>query len=133
MTIVVDASFAVHAATSADADSASAAARALGGERLSVPPIFWHEVASALRMMRLREGLSNALADVAMRNLAELGFSLEPATSDLRAVIATSDRYRLTAYDAAYLELALRTGARLATRDGGLASAARRAGLSLVG
>jgi predicted nucleic acid-binding protein len=37
----------------------------------------------------------------------------------------------LTVYDAAYLELAMRQGAELATLDGDLARAARRLGLSV--
>ena len=40
--------------------------------------------------------------------------------------------HRLTAYDAAYLELALRKGAPLATLDRRLAEAARAEGVSVV-
>ena len=42
-------------------------------------------------------------------------------------------RYRLSAYDAAYLELALRTGLPLATLDAGLAKAAATAGVQMLG
>ena len=38
-------------------------------------------------------------------------------------------RYHLSAYDASYLELALRTGQPLATLDSDLAKAARKAGV----
>jgi predicted nucleic acid-binding protein len=41
--------------------------------------------------------------------------------------------YRLTSYDAAYLELALRTGSPLATFEGQLADAMRAAGGRLFG
>ena len=40
-------------------------------------------------------------------------------------------RYRLSAYDAAYLELALRLGLPLATLDADLVKAATTAGLSI--
>lgn len=40
---------------------------------------------------------------------------------------------RLTTYDAAYLELAMRLGMPLATKDEALAAAARRLGVSVLG
>ena len=40
--------------------------------------------------------------------------------------------YSLSAYDAAYLELALRKGLRLATLDQNLQSAARKAGVRIL-
>ena len=39
---------------------------------------------------------------------------------------------RLTSYDAAYLDLALRQNLPLATRDGDLAAAARRIGVDVI-
>ena len=42
-------------------------------------------------------------------------------------------RYQLSAYDAAYLELALRTGLPLATLDADLAKAATSAGVPMFG
>lgn len=46
---------------------------------------------------------------------------------------ALAARMRLTTYDAAYLELALRVGAPLATLDQALARAAREAGVAVFG
>ena len=51
----------------------------------------------------------------------------------VRELVAVARVYELTAYDAAYLELALRSGAMLATQDGQLADAAKRAGVTLFG
>ena len=48
-------------------------------------------------------------------------------------MVALARAHGLTAYDAAYLELALRTGLPLATLDTRLGSAARVAGIKLVG
>ena len=48
-------------------------------------------------------------------------------------VLALARTHRLTVYDAAYLELALRVDAPLATLDRKLAAAARAAGVPLVG
>ena len=43
-----------------------------------------------------------------------------------------ADAHALTVYDAAYLELALRTGLPLASRDGDLNRAARRCGVKVL-
>lgn len=47
----------------------------------------------------------------------------------MRAIDALSSEFELTAYDAAYLELAMRRGLTLATLDRDLIRAARRAGV----
>jgi predicted nucleic acid-binding protein len=48
-------------------------------------------------------------------------------------VLILARTYKLTAYDATYLELVLRTGGELATFDGKLAEAARAAGVRVFG
>jgi len=48
-------------------------------------------------------------------------------------VLPLAARHALSSYDAAYLELALRKNAPLATLDAGLARAARAAGVALIG
>jgi predicted nucleic acid-binding protein len=47
-------------------------------------------------------------------------------------VFALAERYGLTVYDAAYLELAIREGIALATLDSDVRNAARSAGVSLA-
>ncbi len=54
------------------------------------------------------------------------------AAEDYVAAHALAETMRLTVKDAAYLELALRTGAPLATRDRALAAAAKRMGVEVV-
>lgn len=49
------------------------------------------------------------------------------------SVMALGREYGLSAYDATYLDLALRTGAVLATFDGRLATAAHQAGIVVFG
>ena len=50
----------------------------------------------------------------------------------LSAVLDLARSQRLSAYDAGYLELAMRRGIPLATKDDALAKAARRVGVSLL-
>jgi predicted nucleic acid-binding protein len=68
----------------------------------------------------LVEGLGVSVEDLTLRHAVERVFPL-------------AVRYAISSYDAAYLELALRTKAALATLDAGLARAARAAGVDLVG
>jgi predicted nucleic acid-binding protein len=51
----------------------------------------------------------------------------------VESVLPLAVHHALSSYDAAYLELALRKGAALATLDAGLARAARDAGVELIG
>jgi predicted nucleic acid-binding protein len=101
----------------------------------AVPGMWSLEVANGLvsgeRRGRIRPAESAAF--VAM--IEELPIAADPAT-DARALHATMSlarEHRLTAYDAAYLELAMRLGVPLATGDRALAAAARRAGVVLIG
>ncbi len=133
MTVVIDASFAVHIGGGGGADDAPAAdAVDLTVEGLIAPPIFWHEVANAFRRLRHQRVVTQAAATAGLRALRNLRIVLEPATADILPVVAVSDAHQLSVYDAAYLELALRTGARLATRDRALRAAAARAGVVLA-
>jgi predicted nucleic acid-binding protein len=65
-------------------------------------------------------------------DLARLRIDLE-RQADGEILLALARTHRLTAYDAAYLELALRADAPLATLDRKLAAAARAAGVPLLG
>ena len=129
--VVVDASTALAWCfpdeTSGYADSVLVA---LEGTTMLVPSIWGLEVANALsvgerskRIRRLEIGqfaaLLNSLRIVQdLQAVGEYIGSLLPMTRD----------YGLSAYDAAYLELAVRRGARLATLDLKLKKAAKRAG-----
>ena len=65
--------------------------------------------------------------------LADFEVALEPPDQDVTsALLAYADQHRLTAYDAAYLEMALRLDAPLATLDEPLTSAAKAEGLVVL-
>jgi predicted nucleic acid-binding protein len=69
-----------------------------------------------------------------IEDLAALPIRLEPPSGPAQwpAILALAERHRLTAYDAAYLKLAQRTGLPLATLDGDLQKAAQAEGVTLV-
>ena len=74
------------------------------------------------------------------RNAALSDLTLLPISTDLEtdqqawgATVRLAERYRLTLYDAAYLELALRRGLPLATLDADLRAAASAEKVALLG
>jgi len=96
-----------------------------------VPGIWCMEVANVIARAEQRFGLTEILSAEFIRRLQSLGlrFDSETGWQILSATLPVARRYKLTAYDATYLELALRTGYPLATLDVGLRKAAKRAGV----
>lgn len=81
--------------------------------------------------MGLRRGrLSRADAEGFLDSLAHLTIHLvDPASFD--AIFKLAELNRLTVYDAAHLDLAIRKGSQLASLDVALQKAARRCGVVL--
>jgi len=67
-----------------------------------------------------------------LRQLTRLPVTIDTAP-DEETVMLLARQHRLTVYDAAYLELALREAVPLATLDKALADAARAEGVPLIG
>ena len=65
----------------------------------------------------------------AIQRITALGLQVDRQTPDPQRLFELARLYGLSAYDATYLELALRRGLPLACWDGGLSTAAERAGL----
>jgi predicted nucleic acid-binding protein len=107
---------------------------ALKGQTLVVPAVWGLEVANGLVVGERRKRLKQPeiLRFVALlEGLAILQDGAE-VTEALHNVLPLARHYGLSAYDAAYLELAIRYGAPLATLDGDLRKAARRAGIRVL-
>lgn len=101
----------------------------------AVVPALWHlELANVLLQAEKRGRI--AMGDVATRLelIAELPIATdhETAARAWREVIALARTERLTAYDAAYLELAVRRGLPLSSLDEALIDAARRIGVAVL-
>jgi predicted nucleic acid-binding protein len=98
-----------------------------------VPFIFRAEFANGLttafRGKRIdQKGRADALLSIETLNLIHD----DDGKSRITVAVALADRYRLTVYDALYLELAQRLAFPLATFDRQLSRAAREAGVSLA-
>ncbi len=101
----------------------------------AVAPSFWpHEVLNALLVAEKRKRISKELVRSFLDDLATLPIVLEqfPAGVVFGRLQRLSREHRLTAYDAAYLDLALDSGLALATLDEDLARACQNAGVRLV-
>ena len=104
-------------------------------ESAAVPAVWHLEVANVLALAERRRRIT--LADTAefLELLATLMIDLddETCTRAFGRALDLARSERLTAYDAAYLELAMRLGVPLATKDGPLGDAARRLGVNVLG
>ncbi len=98
-----------------------------------VPALWVIEMASVLTMAERHGRLDAARVDQVVATLAALPVTLDHGDvgSQTPTLVRLARAQRLTAYDAAYLELAMRTGLPLATRAGSLLTAAERVGASL--
>jgi predicted nucleic acid-binding protein len=111
---------------------ADAALSAVTRDGVVVPAVWWFEVRNLL-LTGERVGRLDATGTAAfLADLGSLSIRIDRApASDV--VLALARAHRLTVYDAAYLELALRVDAPLATLDRQLARAARAAKVPLLG
>lgn len=94
-------------------------------------PVLWHtEVANALLVGERRRILTEAQSMDYCQRLSHLPIHTDgaPVSQPMQATLALAREHQLTAYDATYLELALRLKASLASFDQKLLVAARRAG-----
>jgi predicted nucleic acid-binding protein len=101
---------------------------------LWVPALWWYETANALLMAQRRKRLGEAERIRLMELYQRLPIRTDVALdSDIVWRLHTlAIEYNLSAYDAAYLELAQRRGLGLATVDRSLRHAAQRAGMKVT-
>lgn len=103
------------------------------GEVAWVPTIWNLEVGNVLLSAMRKKKIDQAGIEAFISLLKSLEIVTDPETS-ARAWDKTLDLaqlYRLTTYDASYLELAMRKGMPLGTLDKELAAACRKAGVEL--
>ena len=134
MAQVVDASIAIAWCAPTQATSFTRAAlKAVIDDGGHVPAQFWFEVLYSVARLERRGIIARVEADEFVHLLSALPITIAAAlsSSDMVRLHAIARHYGLKIYDAAYLELALRTDLPLATRDDLLADAARQAGATL--
>jgi predicted nucleic acid-binding protein len=105
-------------------------------EEGAIVPALWRlEVLNGLQVAVRRGRIDIAYRDASLTDLQSLVIAIDPGTNRhaWSATLRLCDRFGLTPYDAAYLELALRRRLPLATLDSELVRAARAESVPLVG
>ena len=97
-----------------------------------VPTLFLSEFSNVFLKLTRQRKLPHETALGAVKRFAALGLEVDRNTPDPDRLFTLAEYYGLSAYDATYLELALRRGLPLACWDGGLKMAAGKAGLFLI-
>lgn len=137
MKFVLDASVALlwlaPATNPAGTEYAAATLIALKQSQAVVPSLFPLEIANVVAKLESKGVVTEADSQRYIAILRCLNLSIDQATAAhaLGDTLNLARRYKLSAYDAAYLELSLRTGLQLATLDAGLVKAALAAGVSI--
>ena len=102
-------------------------------EGAAVPDLWFLEVANGLVTAERRGRIEPAASAAFLAMLEDLPIVADRAGGRaLHATMSLAREHRLTAYDAAYLDLAMRLGLPLATDDRSLGAAARRVGIVVL-
>ena len=96
-----------------------------------VPGIWWYEVRNALLTIERRGRIDAEHTRARLADLREMRISRDDDHDD-RLLLDLARRRRLSAYDAAYVETALRRSLLLASLDRRLCEAAAASGVALV-
>lgn len=133
MAFVLDASvtiaWAVEDEESEEASAALALVRAGGA---IVPAVWFFELRNTLVVNERRGRITQPTTSAFLRELSSLPIVTDRTPNEAE-LIALARQHRLTIYDAAYLELALREYVSLATLDSALMRVARELAIPLVG
>jgi predicted nucleic acid-binding protein len=104
----------------------------LATDHALVPSLWWFEMRNLFVMNERRGRIDSEKTRRALELLAELPIRVDNGVLEA-SLLHLARRHQLTVYDSAYLELAQRTSAPLATLDTALANAARQELVPLIG
>ena len=132
--LVLDSSATLSWVLAEERNDAIAALDLLGLEHAAVPQHWILEVTNALRLAVRRQRLKPGEPAIILERLRILPLRVDAETAERGwgDTFTLAERFELTPYDAAYLELALRLKAPLATLDHDLMRAARAAKVPLL-
>jgi predicted nucleic acid-binding protein len=105
----------------------------LSANEIIVPFLWTYEVANGLVMAHRRKRLTQAELGEIMDSLKGLPITIDPPKPDAVLQLPTlALEHQLTVYDAAYLELAIRSKLPVATKDNALKRAMTSCGITAV-
>jgi predicted nucleic acid-binding protein len=135
MPLVVDASVALAwALPDENSAYADAVLAVVEREGLCVPELWAREISNGLAVAYLRKRITTADERAFLAALSRLSIEVEKTSSALTVIrdgTAAAIRYGLTAYDAAYVDLASRERLPLATLDTAMRKAAEQSGVKI--
>ncbi|HJY64627.1 MAG TPA: type II toxin-antitoxin system VapC family toxin [Ignavibacteria bacterium] len=96
-----------------------------------IPILWWYETANVLRFSVKRNRLKHSDVSTIIELLSSMNFLTDIGYGKIhtKELFDLADKYDITSYDAAYLELAAREKARLMSYDDNLNKAARAFGV----
>jgi predicted nucleic acid-binding protein len=112
--------------------TASLALKRAQTDVILVPALWWFEIRNALLVNERRKRVTESETRQFLAEIARLEISIDHAP-DEEKILALARQHKLTVYDAAYVELALREKIPLATLDKELTAAAHTEKVELVG
>jgi len=104
--------------------------------RISIVPVTWGlEVANVLARAEAKNQVNTSRTGAFIKRLVVMNIEVDASTFEhaLSDTLQLARTYKLSAYDASYLELALRRDIPLATLDENLQKAAKKAGVNKFG
>lgn len=104
--------------------------RVANGAKLTVPSLWISEFINVISKAVQMRALDSDSAEAILKHAKALPI-LSKSAPELADLFTLTERYRLSAYDATYLELAMRLQLPLATTDTQLTKAAKSVGLFL--
>lgn len=116
-------------------DGATAVLQRITDDGAHVPSLWHLEIGNALQVAVRRGRITLAFRDETLTDLSALPIIVD-AETDQHAwlgTLALAEKFQLTLYDAAYLELAHRMRLPLASYDEALQKSARGLGVALIG
>jgi predicted nucleic acid-binding protein len=108
--------------------------KAKNGAAVYVPALWHLEIANTLLVFVRRKLITDTQRAVGLTLLSQLRIIVDEETNRLAFSVISelASKYTLSAYDAAYLELARRKSLPLATRDEALKAAGKKCGIKLL-
>jgi predicted nucleic acid-binding protein len=132
---IIDASLAMNWYLTDEQDRGYSVAvfSALEEREILVPSLWLFEIANVLLVAHRRGRIPTSQIEYVLETITGFGLRLDHPTPDspLR-IYRPASQYQLTVYDAAYLDLAMRERAPIATRDKALLAAMSAAGVEAV-
>ncbi|HUJ02039.1 MAG TPA: type II toxin-antitoxin system VapC family toxin [Rhizomicrobium sp.] len=132
--LVLDASVAFAFVAPDEGDPLPTTTELLETEGAIVTASWRLEIANALLLAQRRGRIDSTLRRQALFELGDMPISIDGETNQhaWEHTLTLAERYNLSTYDAAYLELALRSNLPLATLDEDLRAGARRERVKLL-